>query len=154
MAIAAIMLITAGCKDKSAVPTTAQHHVPAAQANMEAQALPQLITDFLQQQFPDATVAFVESSNKRGSLEYDVTLNDGTEVDFDLDNQWEEIDCKVKAVPAVLVPPAIVSYVKTLSLKDLIVTKIARKRYGYAIELNNGLDLKFDSKGQFIGLDD
>lgn len=126
---------------------------PAAQPAAQAQALPQPITDFLQQQFPGATVAYVETDNEHGGLEYDVTLNDGTEVDFDPANQWEQVDCKVKAVPAALVPPAIASYVKA-NYQGLPITKIDRKRYGYEIELSNGLDLNFNPNGQFTGIDD
>ena len=125
----------------------------AAPAAAQAQALPQQITDFLQKQFPGATVAYVETDADHGGLEYDVTLNDGTEVDFDPANQWEQVDCKVKAVPAALVPGAIASYVKA-NYQGLPITKISRKPYGYEIEVNNGMELRFDPQGRFAGIDD
>lgn len=126
---------------------------PSAQAQAQAQALPQPITDFLQKHFQGATVAYVETDAEHGGLEYDVTLNDGTEVDFDPANQWEQVDCKVKAVPAALVPAAIASYVKS-NYQGLLITKISRKPYGYEIEVNNGLELRFDPQGHFAGIDD
>lgn len=138
---------------RQVIQPTAQRHLSDTLANLQAQALPQAITDFLQQHFPGANVAYVESDNKNG-LKYDVTLNDGTEIDFDLANQWEEVDCKIKPVPPALVPPAIDNYVKTLSQKDLMIIKIGRKHYGYEIELSNGLDMRFNLNGQFIGVDD
>lgn len=124
-----------------------------AQAQAQTSALPQNIADFLQKQFPGATVAYVETDAEHGGVEYDVTLNDGTEVDFDRANQWEQVDCKVKAVPAALVPAAIASYVKSNN-QGLPITKISRKPYGYEIELNNGLELRFDANGHFAGIDD
>lgn len=127
--------------------------VAQAQAQAQAQALPQQITDFLQKHFPGATVAYVETDAEHGGLEYDVTLNDGTEVDFDTTNQWEQVDCKVKAVPSALVPAAIASYVKSNN-QGLPITKISRKPYGYEIELNNSLELRFNAQGQFAGYDD
>ena len=127
-----------------------QQSAPAAQP---APALPEPITAFLSQHFPDATVALVETDAEHGGLEYDVTLNDGTEVDFDTRNQWESVDCKVKPVPAALVPNQIAAYVKT-NYNAAAITKIDNKRYGYEVELSNGLDLKFDNTGRFVGIDD
>ena len=118
-----------------------------------AQGLPEAITAFLQKHFPGATVARVETDNEYGGLEYDLTLNDGTEVDFDASNRCEKVDCKVKAVPAALVPASIASYVKS-NYQSLPITKIDIKPYGYEIELSNGLDLNFNNNGQFVSIDD
>ena len=136
-----------------ATPDTTAAQQPAANPAAQAQGLPQQITDFLQKQFPGATVSYVETDADHGGMEYDVTLNDGTEVDFDRANQWESVDCHVKAVPAALVPGAISSYVKSNN-QGLPITKISRKPYGYEIELNNGLELRFDPNGNFAGIDD
>lgn len=137
-----------------ATPDTTAAQQPAANpAAAQAQGLPQQITDFLLKQFPGATVSYVETDADHGGMEYDVTLNDGTEVDFDRANQWESVDCHVKAVPAALVPGAISSYVKSNN-QGLPITKISRKPNGYEIELNNGLELRFDPNGNFAGIDD
>ena len=82
-----------------------------------------------------------------------MTLNDGTEIDFDLNNQWDNVDCHTKAIPAALVPQAIANYVKT-NYQALPITKIDKDAYGYEIELSNGMDLKFDTSGRFLGIDD
>lgn len=132
--------------------TMASQQVPQ-QAPAQTAALPEPITTFLKQYFPGATVAGVETDNEYGGLEYDVYLNDGTEVDFDARNQWEKVDCHTKAVPAALVPSAIASYVKA-NYQSLPITKIDNNRYGYDIELSNGLELKFNANGQFMGIDD
>ena len=136
-----------------ATDTTMSTQQAPAQATVQTQALPEPITTFINKNFPGSTIATVETDNEFGGLEYDVYLNDGTEVDFDASNQWETVDCKVKAVPAELVPAAITSYVKA-NFQSLPITKIDKKRYGYEIELSNGLDLKFNANGQFVGVDD
>ena len=82
-----------------------------------------------------------------------MTLNDGTEIDFDRNNQWDNVDCHTKAIPAALVPQAIANYVKT-NYQALPITKIDKDAYGYEIELSNGMDLKFDTSGRFLGIDD
>ncbi|HAP49911.1 MAG TPA: hypothetical protein DCQ56_01665, partial [Porphyromonadaceae bacterium] len=93
--------------------TTAAAAPAAAAPTVKPTDLPTPITDFLKQHFPQATVSFVETDNEFGGVEYDVTLSDGTEVDFDKAGQWENVDCHAKAVPAALVPQAIATYVKT-----------------------------------------
>ena len=124
----------------------------AAAPATTAQALPEAITTFLKQHFPNATVAGVEPDNEHGGLEYDVYLNDGTQVDFDTNNQWEKVE-SMKGVPAALVPKAIATYVKG-NYQNLAITKINKEYGGYEIELANGMDLKFDGSGRFMGMDD
>ena len=127
----------------------AQTQIPAA----SPQAVPEAINAFVQQYFAGATIAYVETDSEHGGIEYDVTLNDGTEIDFDLNNQWDNVDCHTKAIPAALVPQAIANYVKT-NYQALPITKIDKDAYGYEIELSNGMDLKFDTSGRFLGIDD
>ena len=122
--------------------------VPAA-----AQALPAEVTSFVNKHFPGTTVVGVETDSEYGGLEYDVLLSDGTEIDFDRAHQWESVDCKVKAVPAAIVPAPIANYVKA-NYQALPITKINNKRYGYEVNLSNGLELRFDANGNFAGFDD
>lgn len=152
-----------------AVPTVEQQPVQAAPADTamapaqdpaqaqaapaaNAQALPDAITAFIKQQFPNATVVGVEPDHDHGGLEYDVYLNDGTQLDFDANNQWEKVEC-MKGVPAFFVPKAIASYVKG-TYQNVAITKINKELHGYDIELANGMELSFDRSGRFLGMDD
>ncbi len=36
----------------------------------------------------------------------------------------------------------------------MMITKIDKELYGYEIEINNGLELKFSPTGQLLGIDD
>ncbi len=124
---------------------------PQAQA-AATQSLPEPITAFLKQHFPDATVAGVETDRDHGSVEYEVHLNNGTQIDFDANNQWDQVEA-MKGVPAYFIPKAIASYVKS-NYQDMTITKVNKEYHGYEIELSNGLDLNFDRSGQFLGMDD
>lgn len=152
-----------------AVPTVEQQPVQAAPADSamaqaqdpaqaqaapaaNAQALPNAITAFIKQQFPNATVVGVEPDHDHGGLEYDVYLSDGTQLDFDANNQWEKVEC-MKGVPAFFVPKAIASYVKG-TYQNVAITKINKELHGYDIELANGMELSFDRSGRFLGMDD
>ena len=156
-------------QQQDAVPTVEQQPVQAAPADSamaqaqdpaqaqaapaaNAQALPDAITAFIKQQFPNATVVGVEPDHDHGGLEYDVYLSDGTQLDFDANNQWEKVEC-MKGVPAFFVPKAIASYVKG-TYQNVAITKINKELHGYDIELANGMELSFDRSGRFLGMDD
>ena len=134
--------------------------MPQAQAPAQAQAapattvqgLPEAITAFIKQHFPNAQVVGVEPDHDHGGLEYDVYLSDGTQVDFDANNQWDQVE-SMKGVPAFFIPKGVANYVRS-NYQNTVITKINKEYHGYEIELNNGIDLNFDRSGNFMGMDD
>ena len=84
---------------------------------------------------------------------YDVVFTNGYKVEFDKKGNWQEVDCNVDAVPTAIIPAAIRTYIQQNYANSLIV-QIDKDRHGYSIELNNGLDLDFDSDGKFRRIDD
>lgn len=147
------------------VPTAQEQPVQAAPADSTAvqpqttapaaaaQSLPETITAFVKQHFPNATIAGIEPDNDHGGVEYDVYLSDGTELDFDVNNQWETVECRASGVPAAFIPQAIANYVKS-NYQNMTIAKIHKEYHGYEIELSNGLELNFDKSGNFMGMDD
>ena len=114
--------------------------------------LPQTIQSFLASHFPNASVA---TTIKDGN-DYEIRMNNGWEMEFDHNGQWENIDCKRDEVPAsvlALIPETIVSYINS-NFATAFITEISRDRSGYDVELSNGLDMKFSSKGIFKAIDD
>jgi hypothetical protein len=116
------------------------------------QGLPDAITTFIKQHFPNAQVVGVEPDRDHGGLEYDVYLNDGTQIDFDANNQWDQVE-SMKGVPAFFIPKGIANYVKS-NYQNAVITKINKEYHGYEIELANGVELSFDRSGNFMGMDD
>ena len=115
--------------------------------------LPAPAKTFVKKYFPQATIEYATKDAEFMGTTYEVRLSDGTEVDFDKKGNWDNVDCKTKAVPASLVPAAIAQYVKA-HYPNTVIVKIDKERGGYEIELSNDLDLKFNSKGKLIGIDD
>ena len=115
--------------------------------------LPAPAKTFVKKYFPQATIEYANKDTEFMGTPYEVRLSDGTEVDFDKKGNWDNVDCKTKAVPASLVPAAIAQYVKA-HYPNTVIVKIDKERGGYEIELSNDLDLKFNSKGKLIGIDD
>ncbi|MCA5005487.1 PepSY-like domain-containing protein [Sphingobacterium bovistauri] len=84
---------------------------------------------------------------------YEVKMKDGSEFEFDKDGNWKEVDLKHNAVPIELIPQAIRAYVSK-SFPNNSIVQIAKNSSRYEVELSNGLDLEFNSKGKFLRIDD
>lgn len=87
-----------------------------------------------------------------GNKDYEVILNDGTELDFNKKGELKEIDCGSKAVPDNLILKPIRDFVKKNYPKSKIVTLEINKS-NYEVELNSGQELKFDRAGKFLRVD-
>lgn len=117
-------------------------------------ALPENARTFIELHFPEITVALVQQNaipDLDGSI-YDVYLSNGFEIDFTAEGNWTDVDGKLQAVPAAIIPTPINEYVAT-NYPNLFVTSIEIEAFGYDIELSNGLDLLFDPQGNFIRID-
>src|SRR5690606_8833600 len=85
--------------------------------------------------------------------EYEVTLDNAFHLEFDGDGNWKEIDGKDTAIPTEFIPEPIIQYISG-NFPTQKITKIEKKSSGYEVELSNGLDLDFNSKGKFLRIDD
>ena len=112
-----------------------------------------VITQFVTQHFPDATVQMVMPDDD----DIDVVLNDYTKIEFRRNNEWKKVDCEhsttFTAVPATIVPEQITAYV-TANFPNAIIKKLEKQFRGWEIELNNGLELKFNSNFRVMEIDD
>ena len=89
------------------------------------------------------------------SQEFIKTHFAGVEVSFSkVDEELfdKDVECKYGEVPAAIVPQQIRDYVTKNYPKNKIVA-IDRDRRDYEVELDNGLDLKFDLKFRLIDID-
>lgn len=111
------------------------------------------ITQFVTQHFPNATVQMVMPDED----DIDVVLNDYTKIEFRLNNEWKKVDCEhsttFTAVPATIVPEQITAYVNT-NFPGAIIKKLEKNFRDWEIELNNGLELKFNSNFKVMEIDD
>lgn len=115
--------------------------------------LPAPAQTFIRKYFHVDQVAYVEREREVLHYDYKVYLNNATEIDFDHQGDLESIDCKRVAVPEVIVPELIISFVKLHHPEEFIVEysiDFGRR----TVELNNGLELVFDTEGHFIKIDD
>lgn len=86
--------------------------------------------------------------------DYEVILNDGSEITFDRAGNWENIEvAPAKAVPAKFILAPIANYIKA-NHKGAKIIGIDKDRRGYEVQLSNGLELKFNREGKFLRYDD
>lgn len=120
----------------------------------DAKQLPLTARNFISQYFAQSQISHIKiETGMLGSKKYEVLMTDRTEIDFDGNGNWTEIDCRKAAVPAALVPASVSEYVRT-NFPQEIITKIERERSGIEVELSNDYSLKFNSKGRFVSMDD
>jgi hypothetical protein len=117
--------------------------------DLKLSELPAPVQSFLKKHFKSA---FKEAKKDKGlaNVTYDVTLMDGTEIEFSSTGEWREVEGNGKAIPTSFMAGGISSYVKTNYPKTAI-TKIALEIMGgYAVNLSNGKELEFNKKGEFL----
>ncbi len=116
--------------------------------------LPAAAKEFVEKHFPKEQISYILIDKENMfSTEYEVVLNNAFEIKFNKKGEWLEIDANKRALPDSVLPKEILSYVKT-SFPNEVIEKIEREHWGYDVELLNGLDLKFNSKGSLIKIDD
>lgn len=120
----------------------------------DASALPTAAQTVLKNNFK-SDVSVIKIDKDFGKIsEYEVILTDGTQITFDKNGNWEDIEvARDKAVPEKLIPEGIVEFVKKNQPKQKVIG-IDKERSGYEVELTNGVDIKFDKQGNFVRYDD
>ncbi len=120
----------------------------------DASALPKAAQTTIANNFK-AKVSLVKIDKDWGRIsEYEVILEDGTEISFDQDGNWDNVEVNnSKSVPTAFVPKSVRDFVAKQQPGQRIVG-IDRDRKGYDVELSNGIDLKFDKAGNFLRYDD
>lgn len=133
----------------SVLPIAARDRVTSDESVLPAPA-----RELIQKYYGKVGVNHIKiDSNMFGKSDYDVILNNGTELDFNDEGTLKEIDCGRAAVPNDLVLKPIRDYVaKNFSGKKIVAMDIKSNKY--EIELSNGLDLEFDRSGKFLRIDD
>ncbi len=114
--------------------------------------LPAEAREFVKTQFPSTTISYLKvDKGMFNGNSYEVRLADGTELDFNSQGEWTEIDCEPRAVPSTVIPETISNYMKQNYSRHRIV-KVERNRKGYELKLENDLEVDFDTYGNFLHL--
>ena len=114
-----------------------------------AEDLPTDAKSFVQKFFPRHSVAFAEMDIRPYNSEYKVSLNDGTEINFNFFGEWSAVDCKFNAVPLNIVPDAIAQCADH-RFPDSQIVAIHNEEFGYKVKLSSDITLTFNQHGELV----
>lgn len=114
--------------------------------------LPTQAVQFINEHFPDAVISVVTFDKELFDKSYSVFFTDGNKVEFDKNGRWTDVECRFSRVPVSVIPEKIHAYV-TENHPDHYVVSIDRDKYDYELDLENGVEMKFDLDFRFIGYD-
>lgn len=128
--------------------------MPACQSDKKiaVKELPAPAQVFIQKYFSLDSVKMVTMDVKE--KDYEVKFLNRSEVSFDSEGMWTEVDTKKNPFPIALfdtLPANIFQYIIKNHPKKPV-TSISKKTYGYEVEVGiaKDLDLKFDKDGNLI----
>lgn len=130
----------------------AQEAAAQDKKQLSNEQVPKEITAYINKHFSGAKIQSAYIDKDDAKEEYDINLNDGTELEFN--HQFEIVDIESKkALPDHVVPGEIRKYVAE-NYPGKKIKQWSLKEFGkQKIELDNGTDLIFDKKGNFISVD-
>ena len=116
--------------------------------------IPSVGQAFLDEHFGDQTVVSVKREKESSEgVEYEVRLDNGVTVKFDKGGNWEDVDAPVNgSLPTTFILTPIVDYVEA-EYPNVWIKGIDKERQGFDVELTNGVDLVFDTEGNFVRID-
>ncbi len=114
--------------------------------------VPTAIKTYLSNHFPDQKIMRAEIDMEGFSKRYEIRLQDGYKLEFDHKYRVLELDSR-KGLPESVIPKRIRDYVKS-NYPQQRVTDWEMDDGKQNVELDNGLELEFDRKGNFLRIDD
>lgn len=115
---------------------------------IKREELPEEAQSMLKEYFPKAKVSMIKvDKHLLKKTDYDVRLVNGSTIEFNNKGKWTSVDCKSREVPSGLVNKTIKKYVEK-NFPDTYIVKIEKKSGGTEIELNDGIELKFNLLNQ------
>lgn len=115
--------------------------------------LPVKAQEFVNNYFKDYTIQYIFCDKEFADVDYKIRFEDGTEIEFNAKGEWTDVNGKKKCIPTAFILAEITNYVEMYH-KDLCITDVEKEFNRITIELNNNLELEFNSKGKLISYDD
>lgn len=116
-----------------------------ADKRISPKKIPQNALDFISEHFPSSRIRHVDIDDDL----YEVKLDSGVKIEFDIDGTWEEITGR-RGLPTTMLPEAAVEYLLK-TYPNVNVVKIEQNYNNfYEVELKNDLEIYFTLSGEII----
>jgi len=113
--------------------------------------LPSEITSYISTHFPNNTITQVIKDRDGLAKTYDILLSENVSLEFNRKKEIIDID-GITQLPNSVIPEKILQYVTTNYLSNFI-TDWELDDKNQQVQLDNGLDLEFNMKGDFLRID-
>jgi hypothetical protein len=113
--------------------------------------LPVEINSYISTHFPNKSILQVIKDKDGLIKSYDILLNENVSLEFNRKNEIIDIDANTK-LPDSVIPDKILQFV-ALKYAANFVTDWQLDGNNQQVELDNGLDLEFNMKGEFLRID-
>ncbi len=119
----------------------------------QLEQLPTKAQEFVKTYFADYQVSYIFADKEFADVDYKIRFEDGTEIEFNAKGEWTDVSGKNNCIPTGFILKEITNYVEA-NHNNMCITDIEREFNRITIELNNQLELEFNSKGKLISYDD
>ena len=115
--------------------------------------LPAKAQEFVTTYFSGHDIRFVRMEIEVTKTEYTVRFENGMEIEFNGNGDWEEVESHSECLPSGFLPETILSYLNQRH-PNTCLHEISKGRHKYEIELADGSELIFNKNGEFLRYDD
>ena len=112
--------------------------------------LPSEARSFIENYFPSADILSIVQEKEDGRKEYQVKLSNGTDMEFDEDGEWTNIECYFSPLPTGILPANVITKVEELH-PEAYINGVEKELGGYVVEVTDagGIDWDMRSNAQF-----
>ena len=115
--------------------------------------LPAKAQEFVTTYFNGLTIRFVRMEVDVTKTEYTVRFDNGMEIEFNSNGDWEEVESHSECLPSGFLDEMILNFLNK-NHPNFCLNEIARDRHKIEVELATGLEIVFNKSGEFLRYDD
>lgn len=115
--------------------------------------LPSEARSFIENYFPSADILSIVQEKENGRKEYQVKLSDGTDMKFDEDGEWTNIECYFSPLPTGILPANVITKVEELH-PEAYINGVEKELGGYVVEVTDAggidWDMRFNAQFEYV----
>lgn len=115
--------------------------------------LPSEARSFIENYFPSADVLSIVQEKEDGRKEYQVKLSNGTDMEFDEDGEWTNIECYFSPLPTGILPANVITKVEELH-PEAYINGVEKELGGYVVEVTDAggidWDMRFNAQFEYV----
>ena len=112
--------------------------------------LPSEARSFIENYFPSADILSIVQEKEDGRKEYQVKLSNGTDMEFDEDGEWTNIECYFSPLPTGILPANVITKVEELH-PEAYINGVEKELGGYVTDADGiDWDMRFNAQFEYV----